>query len=107
MSAGKRDKRVIIQSHSAEQAEDGQIVNTWANFATVWVSMKHMSGISAIKAGADTSIVKASIQMLKRTGINSGMRVLFGSKVYDIETVAPADDRIHLNLTCVVRNAES
>jgi len=107
MSAGKRDKRIIIQSPSASQAADGQMVNTWATFATEWAYIKHLSGISAIKADADTSNVKASIQILKRAGINAGMRALFGSTVYDIQTVAPADDRIHLNLTCVVRNAES
>lgn len=107
MSAGKRDKQIIIQAPSNVQDETGQMIVGWIDVAKPWVNIKHLSGISAIRAGADTSIVKASIQMLKRTGINAGMRALYGSTVYDIQTVAPADDNIHLNLTCVVKNAQT
>jgi len=107
MSAGKRDKRVIIQSPSATQASDGQMIATWAEVATVWASIKHVSGISAIKSGMDTSSVKASIRILRRTGVNAGMRVVHGTTVYDIQAVLPDEKNIHLDLVGVSINVEA
>jgi len=106
MSAGKRDKRVIIQSPGAAQASDGQMVNSWPTFATVWAGIKHPSGISAIKAGMDMSAVKASIRILRLSGVHAGMRVLHGSTAYDIKAVLPDERNIHLDLICQVINAE-
>lgn len=105
VSAGKRDKHVILQSPSAVQADDGQMINTWAEFSRPWASIKHISGISAIKSGADTSIVKASIRILRRAGVNAGMRVVFGATVYEIESVIPDEKNIEIDLICKVVNA--
>ena len=107
MSAGKRDKRITIQSPSAAQAADGQMVNTWATFATVWASIKHQSGASAIKSDGDTSSVKASIRILRLAGVNAGMRVVHGSTVYAIEAVLPDEKNIHMDLIGVSVNVES
>lgn len=107
MSAGKRDKRITIQSPSASQAADGQMVNTWATFATVWASIRHQSGTSAIKSDSDTSRVKASIRILRLDGVNAGMRVVYGSTVYAIEAVLPDEKNIHMDLIGVSVNVES
>jgi len=107
VSAGKRDKRIIIQSPSAVQAADGQMVNTWATFATVWASIKHQSGISAIKSGMDTSSVKASIRILRLAGVTAGMRVVHGATVYAIEAVLPDEKNVSLDLVGVSVNVES
>lgn len=107
MSAGKRDKRITIQSPSAAQAADGQMVNTWATFATVWASIKHQSGASAIKSDGDTSSVKASIRILRLAGVNAGMRVVYGTTVYAIEAVLPDEKNIYLDLIGVSVNVES
>lgn len=107
MDAGKRDKRITIQSPSASQDAAGQMVNTWATFATVWASIKHKSGASTIQSDSDTSSVKASIRILRLAGVNAGMRVVHGSTVYAIEAVLPDEKNVSLDLVCVVRDAES
>lgn len=107
MSAGKRDKRITIQSPSASQDAAGQMVNTWATVATVWASIKHQSGASAIKSDGDTSSVKASIRILRLAGVNAGMRVVHGSTVYAIEAVLPDEKNIHMDLIGVSVNVES
>ena len=78
---------------------------TWTTIAQVWASIKHVSGISAIKAGMDTSSVKASIRIRHRSGINAGMRVLHGATVYSIEAVIPDGQRTFIDLVSVVKNA--
>lgn len=98
VSAGKRDKRIIIQSPGSVQGSDGQMVNTWPEFARVWASIKHQSGMSAIKSGADTSTVKASIQILRMAGINAGMRIIHGATTYEVEAVIPDEKNISLDL---------
>ncbi len=107
MSAGKRDKRITIQSPSASQSADGQMVNTWATFATVWASIKHKSGASSIQSDSDTSSIKASIRILRLDGVNSGMRVVHGTTVYAIEAVLPDEKNIHLDLIGVSVNVAS
>lgn len=107
MNAGDLRHRVTIQSQSNVQADNGEMLNTWSDVALVWASIKHVSGLSAIKSGMDVSSVKASIRIRYRAGINAGMRVLHGATVYSIEAVLPSDRREFLDLVASVKNAES
>jgi SPP1 family predicted phage head-tail adaptor len=101
MDAGKLNSRIKLQSLSSGQDSIGQPVQTWTDVATVWGNIKHLSGNSAIKSDADTSLVKASIRIRRRTDINAGMRVLFGSISYDIKAVLPDEQaKQHLDLVC-------
>ncbi|AGW94602.1 hypothetical protein N234_31640 [Ralstonia pickettii DTP0602] len=95
--------RVTIQRRATGQDEIGQPVETWADVSTVWANIRHTSGMEAIKAGADVSIVRASIRIRWRTGIDAGMRVVHGATVYDIKAVL-ADEvgRKHVDLVCEV-----
>ena len=105
MNPGLLNSRCQIQAPSNVQDETGQMLATWTTIAQVWASIKHVSGISAIKAGMDTSSVKASIRIRHRSGINAGMRVLHGATVYSIEAVIPDGQRTFIDLVSVVKNA--
>ena len=62
-------------------------------------------GIEAIRAGADTSVVKVSISMRARAGVTSAMRLVdkYGGTVYEIEAVLPDNrDRSRMFLVCKV-----
>ena len=83
------------------------MLNTWTDVATVWASIRHQSGVSAIKSGMDTSSVKASIRILRRSGISAGMRAVHDGTVYDIEAVLPDEYNIHLDLVVQANNATS
>ena len=107
MNPGLLRDRITIQAPSSVQDETGQMLATWTTIAQVWASIKHVSGISAIKAGMDTSSVKASIRIRHRSGINAGMRVLHGATVYSIEAVIPDGQRTFIDLVSVVKNANS
>jgi SPP1 family predicted phage head-tail adaptor len=103
--AGKMDQRVTIQSPASGQDAIGQPATTWTDVVTVWASVAYLSGLSAIKAGADTAQVQASVRIRYRTGVNAGMRVVHGDVVFDIRSVLPVEKNVFLDLVCVATNA--
>lgn len=103
MQAGSLKDRITIQRHTQERGAFGAPkpgATAWVEFAKVWADVKHPSGLGAIKADAEVSIVRASIRIRCRAGIEAGMRVLFGVAVYDIEAVLPGRTREYLDLAC-------
>lgn len=107
MQAASLKNRVTIQAPSTSVDALGQPLTAWTDTAYLWASIKHINGISSIKSGADTSIVKASIRLRYKPGINAGMRVLHGADVYDIQAVLPDDNRVFVDLVCTRANVES
>lgn len=106
--AGSRNRRVSIQRRVSGQDEIGQPVETWEEVARPWASIRHASGVETIKSGADASVVRASIRILYRHGIDAGMRVVFGAAIYDIKAVLPDEqDRNGIDLVCEAANAVS
>lgn len=89
MQAGRLNRRCTLQSPSQSVDALGQPIPGWTDVALVWASIRHLSGVEAIKADAVTSTVKASIRIRYRTGLNAGMRVVHGAQVYSIEAVMP------------------
>ena len=83
------NRRCQLQSPSQSVDELGQPIPGWTDVATVWASIRHLSGVESIKADAAVSTVKASIRIRWRTGLNAGMRVVHGAQVYSIEAVLP------------------
>lgn len=86
------------------QAEDGwgSPVNTWESITAqrLPANVRHLSGMSTIKADADVSISRASIRIRRRTDVNAGMRVLFDGQVYEIDDVLPGESREYIDLVC-------
>lgn len=103
MQAGRLNRRCVIQQPGTVQDELGQPIPGWTDVALVWASIRHLSGVEAIKADAVTSTVKASIRIRWRTGLNAGMRVVHDAQVYSIEAVLPdAGGREYVDLVCEV-----
>lgn len=100
MQAGKLNHRVTIEAPPTAQDAAGQPIGAWVPVATVWADIRHQNGLEAIKAGAVASTVKASIRIRYRTGITSGMRLLHGAAVFNIQAVLPAAKKAHIDLVC-------
>ena len=83
------NRRCQLQSPSQSVDELGQPIPGWTDVAMVWASIRHLSGVEAIKADATVSTVKASIRIRWRPGLNAGMRVVHDAQVYSIEAVLP------------------
>lgn len=99
MRAGELRHRVTIQAHTQAQDSWGTpLPGTWADLAQVWADLRHLGGVEAIRAGADTSMVKASCRIRWRDDVTAGHRVLHDGKVYDIEAVLPDARRQFVDL---------
>ena len=100
MQAGTLNHRINIEQRSAGEDALGQPVETWELVAAVWANVRHLSGVGAIKAGADVSLVQASIRIRQRAGIDAGMRVTYDGRQYDIKAVLPDGKRQFIDLVC-------
>ena len=102
ISAADLNQRVNIEQRTGSQDELGQPIESWVLVAAVWASVKHVSGLSAIKGDADVSTVKASIRIRYMAGIDAGMRVVHGASIYDIKAVLPNQAERYVDLVCEV-----
>lgn len=97
------NRMVIIQRPDDAQDGLGQPVVTWSTLATVWANVRHLSGIEAIKADAQTSLIRASIRIRRRTDVTPAMRVVLGTITYQINAVLPDEGAgDHVDLVCEV-----
>lgn len=98
--AGTYDQRVTLQRRVSGSDAAGQPNTHWEPLVTVWASIRTMGGLEAIKSGAVTSIVQASIRIFWRDGITSAMRVVHGTTVYEIKAALPDARREYIDLVC-------
>lgn len=107
MKAGLLNSRCNLQVQSVTQDDLGQPLTTWADVALVWANIMHISGVSAVKAGMDTSSVKTIIRIRYMAGLNAGMRVTHGADIYSIEAVITNKPTRTIDLICKAENATS
>ena len=103
MQAGSLATSLLIQSPETATDPLGQPVEGWTDVAQVWGNVRHLRGVEAIKAGAVTSTVSASIRIRYRPDLNAGMRVLADGRTYEIKAVLPdMQRREYVDLVCEV-----
>ena len=105
MSAGDLDSYCELQSRVDTVDALGQPSTTWALDRMVYADIRYLNGLSAIKAGADTSISKVSIRV-RHGAFNAGQRLVFGDEVFNIETVIPIGRKQYVDLVCESINAD-
>jgi len=105
MSAGQLRHRVDLQQKVSGVDEIGQPVTTWESVAFLWGDVRYLTGVSAIKAGADTSASKVSIRLRHGT-FNAGQRIVYGDEVFDVQAVLPDGKRQYVDIVCECINAD-
>lgn len=102
-SASKMQHWITIQRPGSGKDGAGQLVKAgWSNFAEDWADIRHTGGLEAIRAGAVTSKVNASIRMYYREDLDSGMRIVYGPKIYKIVAVLPDANRLFIDLVAEI-----
>ena len=100
-----RDLKSLVTVQVLQTGQDsiGQPVTTWATFKTLRANIRYLNGVETIKADAQTSVVKASIRIRRRTDITAAMRVVFGATTFQIKAVLPDEqDRERTDLSVEV-----
>jgi len=99
--AGELRHRVTIQQKSVTRNTLGEEVVTWQDVATVWADVQPLSGKEYFDAQQVNAEVTVRIRIRYRTGVKPEMRVVFGSRVFDIQAVINVDGRNQeLQLMC-------
>ncbi|WP_159917868.1 phage head closure protein [Pantoea sp. 18069] len=103
MKAGSLKDRIHIQRKTGGKDDWGTpLSEAWEDITAqrLAANVRHRSGLGAIKADAEVSIVRASIRIRRRTDVDAGMRVVFMFTLYDIEAVLPGETREYIDLVC-------
>jgi len=101
MRAGELRHRVIIQQKYVTQDAEGITTESWADIATVWAAIEPLRGREFFDAAAVNAEVTTRIRIRYRSGIVPAMRVVYGSQVYEIESVIDVGGRRReLELLC-------
>lgn len=99
--AGKLNTLVVILAPSSSQDAIGQPVQTWNTLATVFANVRNLTGMEAIRGGAEVSITKASVRINYRADVTATMRVQVGTALYEIKDVLPDEEnRERIDLAC-------
>lgn len=101
MKIGELNKRVILQRLTMTKNTYGEIMEQWDNVATVWASIKPISGREYFAAEAVNSDVTHKVIMRYRADITADMRVKYGDRYFTINSVINANESgISTQLMC-------
>lgn len=95
-----RNDRVTIERPALGVDGAGQPITGWETVGRAWAQVRYQRGLEAIRAGAVTATVHASIRMGYRTDLNESMRVLHGGDVFEIKSILPDRANGHIDLVC-------
>ena len=101
MRAGQLRRQITIEQRSTSRDAFGQELIAWSRFATCWAEIQPLAGRELIAAQAVLPEVSVEVVIRYRPGVDSAMRVLYGSQVYEIGAVLDIDMRHEqLRLLC-------
>lgn len=91
----------IQQVTETQPGRAGAIVKSWTTYANVWGSIKPFQGREYIQAQSVHAELTHRIYCRYLAGVTNKMRVLFGSRIFDIQSIINTDERnVELQLMC-------
>lgn len=94
MQIGKLNRLVSIQQRASTQDTFGQQSTGWTNLYTnVHVAIRPLSGREMLAAQAVNSEVSHNINLRYLAGITANMRILYGTRIFNITAVMNIDER--------------
>ena len=92
---GRLRDRISLQTETLVDQAGGSKTKTWATTATVWAQIKPLRGGELYHAQQLSARVTHRIVIRRRTDVTptAKMRVLFGTRVFNIHSVINRDER--------------
>jgi len=105
MNPGKLGHRVTLQEYKEVVDQYGTPIDQgWQDVATVWASVEPIRGREYVLLQNTQSELTTRIRIRYRAGITPAMRVLYGTRGFDIQSVIDPEERhIELQLMCIER----
>lgn len=99
MKAGQLKNRITIQQQikTANAIDEDEI--SWTTFATVWADIQPDSGHQTYQAKQLNAEAQGRIKIRYRPNIDPTMRVLYGSRIFQIlSVIQPQESKRELHL---------
>lgn len=96
MRAGRLKNRVSLQNYTESKSDTGHPTKTWATVATVWAATEAVRGKEAVAAGELVASLTTKVIIRYSSDVSSvdtTYRILFGSRIFAIESVILPVDR--------------
>ena len=104
MKIGTLRHRIKIQAYNASRDSFGSEVPEWVDVTTVWASMTPVSGKEYMASSQMRAEVTTKIGIRYQQGVTPKMRVVCGTRIFDIISVLNLEERnIELQLLCKER----
>lgn len=87
MRAGSLDKKVEFQSLTKSKNSFKEVVEEWNKFVEAYVSILPLRGKEYFSSKGVKSEVSHKLQMRYMDGITSDMKIVYGVRTFEIESV--------------------
>jgi len=102
MEAGVLRNRITIQKKSVTRNSYGEEVITWVTHCQAWAQMEPLSGREFLEARQIQAEGMVRFTLRYQAGIEPEMRVLFGTRTFNIQAVIHVEERgREIQLMCV------
>lgn len=89
LDPGQLRHRITIQQKESVQDSNGDTVDDWSDFATVWAACEPVSVRDFIASRAEQSELSARFVIRYRDDIDASMRIIHRGAIYNIAGVLP------------------
>lgn len=93
MRAGKLTHKVIIQQRSESKNTIGEDITTYTTYREVWARVVPLTGKEYVAQNETQSSITGKIYIRYLDGVTNDMRVLWGTRNYDIQAVINTEER--------------
>ena len=102
MRAGKLRRSITIQQPTNATDAIGGLTQSWSTFASAYAEISPNNGREAIQAQQINAQQPIQIRMRYVSGVLPKMRVLYGSRIFEIISVANLNEKDReIELTCL------
>lgn len=103
LSAGRRDRQIIIQRSTLSETVIGAPDETWSTLYTLWADVEPVGGKEQLSSGREMSARLNRFRILYRAGITEKDKISYDGRAWDILTIRETGRREGLEITAESR----
>jgi len=105
MNYGSMDRKIMIQSPPTDKDDGGELSGSWVLECSPWAMIKHDSSSESNDEGTEAMVDVLTFTIRYRSGITSGMRVVYDGNTYEIIGIREIGRDEYLELSAVHRTS--
>ena len=92
MNAGELRHRVELQSNDGSRDSFGGVTDSWTTFATVWGSVRAVSGAEKIIGDTPDAESKILVVVRYNSSVTTSHRIKWSSRIFEINSIVKGLD---------------